>query len=76
MAEAKAEARKLAEILTRALDWFGEGLDTRDLKNARALLDLLLSEASPNSWRRGWAARLGLATVQRICKERLPSLPA
>jgi DNA-binding SARP family transcriptional activator len=39
-----AEAR---QILTRALDWFGEGLDTRDLKNARALLDLLLSEASP-----------------------------
>lgn len=38
------EARR---VLARAYGWFSEGLDMPDLKNARALLDVSLSEASP-----------------------------
>jgi len=48
------KVQQARELLAPAYGWFTEGFDTRDLKEAKALLDELASQALVNN-RRGTA---------------------
>jgi len=41
--QAQGKAQQARELLAPVYGWFTEGFDTRDLKEARALLDVLAS---------------------------------
>jgi predicted ATPase len=41
----QGKVRQARELLAPVYGWFTEGFDTRDLKEAKALLDLLVREA-------------------------------